>query len=130
MYQNKLLDAYKTAKNYIQDKQIAADLGLPKQRISEMRSGKRYLSDTEAVFLAQECNIDEKEALIGIHADRTHNSSIKAIWEEIAKKVNSQGLQTFSVASLVALAGFTLPTETVAQCALWLVMLNQFHKLV
>ncbi|WP_299013256.1 DUF3693 domain-containing protein [uncultured Photobacterium sp.] len=118
MYQTKLLDSYKSAKNYIQDKQIAADLGLPKSRISEMRKGKRYLSDNEAVFLAQECNIDEKEALIGVHADRTQDSSIKAIWEEIAKKLNGQGFQSFGVGftaiSLAGLAGM----NSITQCAL------------
>ncbi|QSV17315.1 DUF3693 domain-containing protein [Photobacterium ganghwense] len=118
MYQTKLLDSYKTAKNYIQDKQIAADLGLPKQRISEMRTGKRYLSDTEAVFLAQECNIDPKEALVAIHADRTQNSSVKALWEEIAKKLNSQGFQTFGIGfSAISLAGFG-QFRVIAQCAL------------
>lgn len=130
MYQTKLLDSYKTAKNYIQDKQIAADLGLPKQRISEMRTGRRYLSDTEAVFLAQECNIDPKEALIGVHADRTQNSSIKALWNEIAKKLNSQGFQTFGIGfSAISLAGFG-QFRAIAQCALWSFMLNSAHNLV
>ncbi|KLV03264.1 hypothetical protein ABT56_20270 [Photobacterium aquae] len=118
MYQAKLLDSYKTAKNYIQDKQIAADLGLPKSRISEFRSGKRYMSDIQAVFLAQECNIDVKEALVGIHADRTQNSSIKAIWDEIAKKLNSQGFQSFGIGfSAISLAGIG-GIRVITQCAL------------
>lgn len=37
MYQSELLDAYKKAQNYVQDKQIAVDLNQPKQRISEFR---------------------------------------------------------------------------------------------
>ena len=41
MYQNKLLDAYKEAQNYIQDKQIAHDLGLSRQKISAIKSGAR-----------------------------------------------------------------------------------------
>jgi len=119
MYQTKLLDNYKTAKNYIQDKQIAADLGIQKSRISEMRSGKRYMSDTQAVFLAQECNIDEKEALIGVHADRTQNSHIKQLWEEIAKKINSQGNQLHSLGLVALLAGVSTEVKAAAQCALW-----------
>lgn len=118
MYQTKLLDSYKNAKNYVQDKQIAADLGIPKQRISEYRTGKRYMSDTQAIFLAQECNIDVKEALVYIHADRTQNSSVKAIWDEIAKKLNSQGFQTFGIGiSAISLAGFG-QFRVIAQCAL------------
>ncbi|AEH34431.1 putative bacteriophage-fragment (repressor 2) [Vibrio anguillarum] len=45
MYQSQLLDAYKKAQNYIQDKQIAHDLNLPRQRIGEMRKGLRYISE-------------------------------------------------------------------------------------
>ncbi|MGF1786449.1 DUF3693 domain-containing protein [Photobacterium swingsii] len=118
MYQTKLLDSYKSVKNYIQDKQIAADLGVAKSRISEMRSGKRYMSDIQAIYLAKECNIDEKEALIGVHADRTQNAEIKSIWNEIAKKLNSQGFQTFSI-GLVALVGsVNTDYQSIAQCAL------------
>lgn len=48
MYQNQLLDAYKEAKKDVQDKQIAADLGIPTSRMSEMRKGRRYLSECSA----------------------------------------------------------------------------------
>ncbi|EAS40402.1 hypothetical protein C9J48_27390 [Photobacterium profundum] len=120
MYQTKLLDSYKSAKNYIQDKQIAADLGVQKSRISEFRSGKRYMSDIQAVFLAQECKIDEKEALIGVHADRTQNSHIKQLWDEIAKKLNSQGNQLHSLGLVAILGGLSTEVKAVAQCALCL----------
>lgn len=118
MYQTKLLDCYKTAKNYIQDKQIAHDLGLPKQRISEMRSGKRYMTDVQAVFLAKECNLDEKEALIGVHADRTKNSEIKHLWDEIAKKLHSQGFQTFSLGFMALVIASNSDIRVIAQYAL------------
>ncbi|ELG4655697.1 hypothetical protein RAL00_000794 [Vibrio fluvialis] len=98
MYQSELLDAYKKAQNYVQDKQIAHDLNLPSQRISEMRKGTRYISDTEAVFLAENSGIDPELALLGIHADRNDNPSIKALWERMAKKYNRLGLQGLSMA--------------------------------
>lgn len=104
MYANLLLDAYKTAKNYIQDKQVAHDLGLPKQRISEMRNGKRYLSDEETIFLAENANIDPKEALIQCHADKHENPKVKQLWTDIAKKLNSQSFQSHSVVFLGILA--------------------------
>ncbi|NLS63629.1 hypothetical protein HHE95_00600, partial [Vibrio aestuarianus subsp. francensis] len=65
MYQSQLLDAYKKAQKYIQDKQIAHDLNLNPSRISEMRKGKRYISDEEAVFLAEQAGIDPELALLG-----------------------------------------------------------------
>ncbi|WP_415720656.1 DUF3693 domain-containing protein [Photobacterium ganghwense] len=118
MYANYLLDAYKQAKNYVQDKQIAHDLNVNAARISEMRKGKRYISDSEAVFLAENANIDPKEALLGCHSDRNENPKIKGLWGEIAKKLNSQGFQTFGIGiSAISLAGFG-QFRAIAQCAL------------
>lgn len=97
MYANELLDAYKKAKNYIQDKQIAHDLNLQPSMISKMRTGIRYVSDEEAIFLAENAGIDPEIALLGCHADRNENPRIKALWESIAKKQNGLGLRTISM---------------------------------
>ncbi|EKO3367591.1 hypothetical protein KW437_13225 [Vibrio fluvialis] len=118
MYQSKLLDAYKQAQNYVQDKQIAHDLNVNPSRICEMRKGTRYISDTEAVFLAENSGIDPEVALLGCHADRNDNPTIKAYWERIAKKYNGLGLQGLSM----ALGGLMLYAvqlkELLLQCAL------------
>lgn len=49
MYQNELIEAYKKAQNYIQDKQIAMDLNIPKQRISEFRKGNRPRASSDCL---------------------------------------------------------------------------------
>ncbi len=98
MYQSKLLDAYKKAQNYVQDKQIAHDLNVKAPRICEMRKGTRYISDAEAVFLAEGAGIDPQIALLGCHSDRNENPHIKAMWEDIAKKYNGLGLSSLSAA--------------------------------
>jgi hypothetical protein len=108
MYQSELLDAYKKAQNYVQDKQIAHDLNVQPSRISEMRKGTRYISDSEAVFLAENSGIDPEVALLGCHADRNDNPTIKAYWERIAKKYNGLGLQGLSM----ALGGLMLAAYT------------------
>ncbi|EQB9037585.1 DUF3693 domain-containing protein [Vibrio cholerae] len=97
MYANELLNAYKKAKNYVQDKQIAHDLNLQPSMISKMRTGIRYVSDEEAIFLAESAGIEPEIALLGIHADRNENPRIKALWESIAKKQNGLGLRTISM---------------------------------
>ncbi|MEZ8039639.1 DUF3693 domain-containing protein [Vibrio sp. 10N.261.49.A5] len=118
MYQNELLDAYKKAQNYVQDKQIAHDLNLPRQRIGEMRKGTRYISDSEAVFLAESAGIDPEMALLGCHVDRNENPEIKQLWEHIAKKCNGLGLKAISMTC----AGFALmattPVDPTIQCVL------------
>ncbi|ENQ5772269.1 hypothetical protein ACEPEE_002517 [Vibrio fluvialis] len=118
MYANELLDAYKKAQNYVQDKQIAHDLNLQPNKISKMRNGIRYVTDEEAIFLAEGAGIDPELALLGIHADRNDNPSIKAYWERIAKKYNGLGLQGLSMAvgSLALYA--TEVKASLLQCAL------------
>ena len=118
MYANYLLDSYKVAMNYVQDKQIAHDLNVTPARISEMRKGKRYISDSEAVFMAEHANIDPKEALLGCHSDRNDNPKLKQLWADIAKKLNSQGIHAFTVAFLASGLMVTSLSGNIYQCAL------------
>ncbi|EGQ8920449.1 DUF3693 domain-containing protein [Vibrio parahaemolyticus] len=119
MYQSKLLDAYKKAQNYVQDKQIAADLNVQASRISEMRKGKRYISDSEAVFLAKASGIDPEIALLGCHADRNDNPEIRGMWENIAKKFDGLGLSGISMACAGLALVIASPQEPLLQCALY-----------
>jgi len=114
MYQNQLLDAYKKAQNYIQDKQIAHDLDVAASRISEYRNGKRHMSDTQAIFLAENANIDPHEALIYLAADRAKDFKAQKIWQDITAKLSSQGFQRLSL----GITGFLALTEPKLQCAL------------
>ncbi len=116
MYANELLDAYKKAQNYVQDKQIAHDLNLQPNKISKMRNGTRYVSDNEAVFLAEGAGIDPEVALLGCHADRNENPAIKAYWHNIAKKFNGQGLAGISIAC----GGFALGLTRLPEYALYI----------
>ncbi|MGI9946362.1 MULTISPECIES: DUF3693 domain-containing protein [Vibrio] len=118
MYQNQLLDAYKKAQSYVQDKQIAADMNVPPQRISDFRKGKRYMTDTQAIFLAEQSGLDPEIALLGCHADRNENPQIKAVWEGIAKKYNGLGLTSISMACAGFAVAFSSPVESSIQCAL------------
>ncbi len=119
MYANELLDAYKKAQNYLQDKQIAHDLNLQPNKISKMRKGIRYVSDEEAVFLAQGAGIDPEIALLGCHADRNDNPAIRGMWENIAKKYNGLGLTGISMACGGLAMVISSPSESLLQCALY-----------
>ncbi len=118
MYANELLDAYKQAKSYVQDKQIAHDLNISQQKISKIRKGVRYVSDSEAVFLAEGAGIDPELALLGCHADRNENPQIKAVWESIAKKFNGHGLSMISMACGSFAVMLSTDVNAVSQCAL------------
>lgn len=120
MYQSQLLDAYKKAQNYVQDKQIAHDLNVNASRISEMRNGKRYISDEEAIFLAEHAGIDPEVALIGVHADRHENPQIRAYWERIAKKFNGLGLSSISMICGMFALWFSDVKLALTQCVLYI----------
>lgn len=118
MYANELLDAYKKAQNYQQDKQIAHDLNIEPNKVSKMRKGIRYVSDKEAIFLAEGAGLDPEIALLGCHADRNDNPSIKAMWESIAKKFNGRVLQGISMACGGLMLWISSPTGSISKCVL------------
>ncbi|WP_047044030.1 DUF3693 domain-containing protein [Vibrio mexicanus] len=118
MYSNELLDAYKTAKNYIQDKQIAHDLGLSRQKISAIRNGRRYLTEKEALFMAETIGMDAEEVLVYLAADKAKEFKAQQAWANIAKKFNGRGFQGISMALATLMVAKTSAVETLSQCAL------------
>ncbi|WP_135381412.1 DUF3693 domain-containing protein [Vibrio tasmaniensis] len=118
MYQEKLLDAYKKVQNYVQDKQIAHDLNISNQKISKIRNGERYLTETEALFLAERIGLSEEEVLVYLAADRSKNHKAQMAWQNIAKKFNGLNMSGVSMAcgSLALLA--TTPVDPTIQCVL------------
>ncbi|TKF31646.1 hypothetical protein FCV50_11425 [Vibrio kanaloae] len=118
MYSSELINAYKKAKNYIQDKQVAHDLNLDPPKISKIRKGVRQLTDSEAVFLAENSGIDPEIALLGCHADRNENPEIKQMWEHIAKKYNGLGLKAISMTCAGLALMVATPNKALSQCVL------------
>jgi len=118
MYSNKLLDAYKEAQNYVQDKQIAHDLGLSRQKISAIRNGQRYLTEDEALFLAETIGLSSEEVLVYLAADKAKTYKAQQAWNNIAKKFDGRGLQGLSMACGGLMLWIGRPVEAMAQCAL------------
>ncbi|AAL49734.1 repressor 2 [Vibrio phage VSK] len=103
------------------------------QKISKMRTGVRgYISDEEAIFLAESAGIDPEIALLGCHADRNENPRTKAIWESIAKKQNGLGLRTISMLCgdlAVSISQFNEAVSYFAVCRLMVkVAINNAYK--
>ena len=98
MYANEILNAYKQAQNYVQDKQIAHDLNISNQKISKIRTGERYLTENEALFLAEKIGLSDEEVLAYLAADRSKNYRAQKAWENITKKFDGLGLSGISMA--------------------------------
>ncbi|KYN81834.1 antirepressor, partial [Vibrio cidicii] len=109
MYINELLDAYKEAKNYVQDKQIAHDLGISVQKLSGIRQGERYLTENEALFIADEIGADTEMVLVYLAADKAKTPKAQQAWANIAKKFNGLGLSSISmVCGMLALTNLVM----------------------
>ena len=118
MYANKLLDAYKTANNYVQDKQIAHDLSLSRQKISAIRKGQRYLTEKEALFIAESLKISEEEVLVYLAADKAKEFKAQQVWANIAKKYKGLGMTLNSMA-YVGVTGLVYSVfEHTSECVL------------
>ncbi|MGX1924987.1 DUF3693 domain-containing protein [Vibrio sp. NH-7] len=118
MYINQLLDAYKEQKRYVQDKQIAHDLGISTQKLSNIRQGVRYLTENEALFLAEEVGADKETVLVYLAADKAKSYEAQTLWNNIAKKYNGLGLHVISMVCVGLAMWIGSPNEAMAQCAL------------
>ncbi|ODS04736.1 DUF3693 domain-containing protein [Vibrio scophthalmi] len=118
MYTQKLIDAYKEHMNYVQYKQVAADLGISGQMITEIRKGRSFLKENQALMMADAIGEDQEVVLIGLAADKAKTPREQALWESIAKKFNGRGLHGISMACGGLILWIGSPSEAMAKCAL------------
>ncbi|HGY9582398.1 TPA: DUF3693 domain-containing protein [Vibrio harveyi] len=118
MYTNQLIDAYKEQMKYVQYKQIAHDLGVSPQMITEVRKGRTYLNENQILMLAEAIGEDKEKALVGLALDKAKTYEAQTLWTNIAKKFNGLGLASISMACAGFALAFSSPVESSIQCAL------------
>lgn len=118
MYTNTLIDAYKEHMHFAQYKQVAMELGLKPQMLTEIRKGRTHLNERIALFIADQIGEDKKKVLIGLAADRAKSPEEKAIWQQITKKFNGLGITINSLIPMTYVAGVTLSLHKYALCIL------------
>lgn len=120
MYTNQLIDAYKKQMNYVQYKQIAHDLGVSPQMLTDVRKGRTYLKENQMLMLADAVGEDKEKALVGLAMDKAKTYEAQELWTNIAKKFNGLGLSSISM--ICGMFAVTLVSKV--QCVLCCVMLN------
>ncbi|PIB17236.1 bacteriophage protein [Vibrio rotiferianus CAIM 577 = LMG 21460] len=88
MYTNQLIDAYKKQMKYVQYKQIAPDLGISPQMLTDVRKGRTYLKENQILMLAEAIGEDKEKALIGLAMDKAKTHEAQTLWQSIGKKFN------------------------------------------
>lgn len=86
MYAYELIKTYMRVKNYVQDKQAAADLGVKPPMITQIKKGEKSLYEKSAIYIATECNLDLAEVLIKLQEEKATDATEKAAWSSILKK--------------------------------------------
>jgi|GEM_PF-1144231 len=119
MYTNKLIDAYKEQMNYVQYKQIAHDLGVSPQMLTEVRKGRSFLNENQILMIAEAIGEDKEKALIGLAMDKAKTHEAQTLWQSIGKKFNGLGLSSISMACTGLAVALASPQESLYQCALY-----------
>ncbi|WP_274010489.1 DUF3693 domain-containing protein [Vibrio parahaemolyticus] len=115
MYTNQLLDAYKEQMRYVQYKQIAHDLGISPQMLTDVRKGRSYLNEKQILMIAEAIGEDKEKALVGLAMDKAKTYEAQTLWHSIGKKFNGLGLSSISMAC----GAFALTVLEQAKCALY-----------
>ena len=98
-----LLDELKKAKGFTKDNELLAVLErVSKGVLSELKSGKRQLTDEQALLIAKECNLNVQWVLVNLNEERSKHPEIKSAWSNLAKKLSSTAL------ALALCVGFSL----------------------
>ncbi|CAH1550513.1 DUF3693 domain-containing protein [Vibrio rotiferianus] len=102
-----------------QNKQIAPDLGISPQMLTDVRKGRTYLKENQIHLLAEAIGEDKEKALVGLALDKAKTYEAQTLWTNIAKKFNGLGLTGISMACGGLVMVISSPSESLLQCALY-----------
>ena len=76
--------------------------------LSQVKSGKRHLTEEQALWIAEQCQLDEKLVLVELAEECSKSEAAKNVWHELAKKMKA-------ATSVIALAGLLLVSSVSGQ---------------
>ena len=86
----KLIDLLKIKFSLSSDKEAAELIPqLNKQNLSAIRKGERHLTEEQAIWLAEQCQIEPALVLVELAEECAKSDSAKTIWHNLAKKMKA-----------------------------------------
>ncbi|HTF85339.1 MAG TPA: helix-turn-helix domain-containing protein [Cellvibrio sp.] len=80
------LDEFKSRMNIESDYELAKLLGVSRQQISGIRSGRIAIGRTKCIRIASGLKIDPLEIIATIEAAKEKNPDVRALWVRLAKE--------------------------------------------
>ena len=117
MYSKELIERYMSAKNYTQQKQMAADMKISPSYLSDIYRGKRNFTEESALYIAIECELDPREVIMKLAEDRAKTPEAKSVWASVLKEYCA-GAKAASCAGLGLFAAMAWTQLNFALCIL------------
>lgn len=87
-YSAELIETLKKIRGFEKDAQVVEVLPkATKGNLSQIKSGMRHLTEEQALWIANECQLDAAWVLVNLSEEKASNSEVKAIWGHIAKMI-------------------------------------------
>jgi hypothetical protein len=99
-FSSELIEQSKTALGLQKDSELLELMPISKTVLSEVKSGKRHLTEDQALAIATACNLNPEWVLVNLAAETTKSEACRPIWSNLAKKLSKAAL-VFVVAGLL-----------------------------
>lgn len=101
-FSSELIEQSKKTLGLTRDAELLELMPIGKTVLSEVKSGKRHLTEDQALAIAKACNLNPEWVLVNLAAETTKSESAKQAWSSLAKKLSSTAL------ALALCVGFSL----------------------
>ncbi len=87
-FSTELVELAKTKMNLRTDADLLKMLtSITKQNLSSAKSGKRPLTEEQAIEIAEKCELNAEWVLVSLAAENTKYESARKVWSNLAKKL-------------------------------------------
>lgn len=87
-YSAQLVEIFKKIKCLQKDAELVGLIPkATKSVISEIKSGKRNLTEEQAIWIAEQCNLDLNLVLVSLAEETAKHEKAKEVWQNLAKTI-------------------------------------------
>jgi hypothetical protein len=111
MFSYQLVQELKKAKGLRTDLEASTLIaGLNSGNMSQIKSGKRHLTEEQALFIANECNLNPEWVLVHLAEEVSKYAEAKEVWSNLAKKIK-KSVSAAILALIVVFGGLDANSE-------------------